>query len=128
MKPDWTARRQRHERTGRRAETAAALWLQLKGYRILDRRARTPAGEIDLIAARGKMLVFVEVKSRASLAAAQEAVTPETRRRVADAARLWVSRHRRMQDWRWRFDIIALAPGRLPKHLPDAWRQEATAG
>jgi putative endonuclease len=127
MKPDWTALRRQREGAGRRAETAAALWLQLKGYRILERRVRTPVGEIDLVAARGKMLVFVEVKSRATLAAAQEAVTPETRRRIAEAARLWVSRHRRMQDWRWRFDIVALAPGRLPKHLPGAWRQDAPA-
>jgi putative endonuclease len=128
MKPDWTALRKGRERSGRRAETAAALWLQLKGYRILERRVRTPVGEIDLVAARGRMLVFVEVKSRATLAAAQEAVTPEARRRIAEAARLWVSRRRSMQDWRWRFDIVALAPGRLPRHLPDAWRQEARTG
>lgn len=125
MKTDRTALRRQREGAGRRAETAAALWLQLKGYRILERRVRTPVGEIDLIVARGKMLVFVEVKSRATIAAAQEAVTPETRRRIAEAARLWVSRKRSMQDWRWRFDIVALAPGRLPKHLPDAWRQDA---
>jgi putative endonuclease len=127
MKTDWSLVRRSRERSGRRAETAAALWLQLKGYRILERRARTPACEIDLVAARGKMLVFVEVKSRATIEAAQEAVTPDACRRLAEAARLWVARHRRMQDWRWRFDIIALAPGRLPKHLPDAWRQDARA-
>jgi putative endonuclease len=127
MKTDWSALRRQREGAGRRAESAAALWLRLKGYRILERRVRTPMGEIDIVAARDRMLVFVEVKSRASLAAAQEAVTPEARRRIAEAARLWVSRHRRMHDWRWRFDIVALAPGRLPKHLRDAWRQEAPA-
>jgi putative endonuclease len=113
------------ERSGRRAEAAAALWLQLKGYRILERRARTPLGEIDLVAARKRMLVFVEVKSRSSFEAALEAVTPELRRRVAQAARLWVSRHRKTQDWLWRFDIVLLSPGRLPRHMRDAWRAES---
>jgi putative endonuclease len=122
MKPDWTRLRQGRERSGRHAETAAGLWLQLKGYRIRDRRVRTPLGEIDLVASRGKMLVFVEVKSRQTFEAALEAVTPETRRRIEQAARLWVGRRRSMQDWLWRFDIVLLAPGRLPRHMPDAWR------
>lgn len=124
MKPDWTRLRQSRERGGRQAESAAALWLQLKGYRILDRRVRTKGGEIDLIAARGKMLVFVEVKSRKTLEAALDAVTPENRRRIEAAAHLWVSRHRKLQDWLWRFDIVMLAPGRLPRHMRDAWRAE----
>jgi putative endonuclease len=125
VKTDATARRRMLERSGRRAEAAAALWLQLKGYRIIERRARTPLGEIDLVAARGKMLVFVEVKSRSSFGMALEAVTPELRSRVAQAARLWVSRHRKMQDWLWRFDIVLLSPGRLPRHMRDAWRAES---
>lgn len=125
MKIDGAARRRVFERSGRRAEAAAALWLQLKGYRILERRARTPLGEIDLVAARKKMLVFVEVKSRPSFEAALEAVTPELRRRVGQAARLWVSRHRKTQDWLWRFDIVLLSPGRLPRHMRDAWRAES---
>ena len=124
MKTDQGARRRMFERSGRRAEAAAALWLQLKGYRILERRARTPLGEIDLVAARRNMLIFVEVKSRHSFEAALEAVTPELRRRVEQAARLWVSRRRTMQNWLWRFDIVLLSPGRLPRHMPDAWRAE----
>jgi putative endonuclease len=125
MKGDAAARRRMFERSGRRAEAAAALWLQLKGYRILERRARTPLGEIDLVAGRGKMLIFVEVKSRPRFDAALEAVTPELRRRVEQAARLWVSRHRKKQDWLWRFDIVLLSPGRLPRHMRDAWRAES---
>lgn len=117
-------KRRRHERRGRQSETAAALWLQLKGYRILDRRARTPACEIDLVAAKGKMLIFVEVKSRGSFATALDAVTPHFQRRLQDAANIWVSRHRKMHDWLWRFDLVLLAPGRLPRHMPDAWRAE----
>ena len=117
-------KRRRHERRGRQAENAAALWLQLKGYRILDRRARTSACEIDLVAAKGRMLVFVEVKARNRAEAALDAVTPQLQRRLQDAANIWVSRHRKMHDWLWRFDIVLLAPGRLPRHMPDAWRAE----
>jgi putative endonuclease len=122
MKPEWVRLRQRRERSGRQAETAAGLWLQLKGYRIRERRVRTPLGEIDLVASKGKILVFVEVKSRQTFEAALEAVTPETQRRIEQAARLWVGRRHTMQDWLWRFDIVLLAPGRLPRHMPDAWR------
>jgi putative endonuclease len=122
MTTDWSRVRKSRERSGRRAETAAALWLQLKGYRILERRARTPLGEIDIVAARKNMLIFVEVKSRANLEAALDSVTPELRRRVEQAARLWVGRKRSMQDRLWRFDLVLLAPGRLPRHMRDAWR------
>jgi putative endonuclease len=124
MKPDWTRLRQGRERSGRQAETAAALWLQFKGYRIRDRRVRTKIGEIDLVASKGRMLIFVEVKSRKTREAALDAVTAETQRRIEQAARLWVSRRRNMQDWLWRFDIVLLAPGRLPRHMRDAWRAE----
>ena len=54
---------------GQKAETLAALWLRLKGYRILARRFRAPPGEIDLVARRGRVLALVEVKARADLAA-----------------------------------------------------------
>jgi putative endonuclease len=119
---DRTDERRRREQAGRRAETAAALWLQLKGYRILDRRARTPACEIDLVAAKGRLLVFVEVKSRRTFAGAIEAVTPQLRARLEQAANQWVSRRRKLAQHVWRFDIVTLSPGRLPRHVRDAWR------
>ena len=59
-------KRQRAESGGRRAETLAAWWLRLKGWRILATRARTPVGEVDLVARRGRTLAFVEVKARAT--------------------------------------------------------------
>jgi putative endonuclease len=124
MTSDGARNRRLHERRGRQAEIAAGLWLQLKGYRILDRRSRTPLGEIDIVAMKGRMLVFVEVKSRQTFEAALEAVTLETRRRIEQAARLWVGRKRKLQDRLWRFDIVLLAPGRLPRHMPGAWRAE----
>ncbi len=123
-KSDHSILRRLRERSGRRAENAAALWLQIKGYRILDRRARTPACEIDLVATKGRTLVFVEVKSRQTQAAALDAVTPDLRQRLERAANLWVSRRRNLKDHFWRFDVVLLAPGRLPRHMKDAWRAE----
>src|SRR5689334_7932172 len=122
-KPDTFLRRVR-EQQGRRAENAAALWLQMKGYRILARRVRTPACEIDLIAGRRNLLVFVEVKSRATQDKALESVMPDLRRRIEAAARIWVSGRPKLRSHPWRFDIVLLAPGRLPRHMRDAWRAE----
>jgi len=123
-KAENTILRRLRERKGRRAENAAALWLQLKGYRILDRRARTPACEIDLIATKGNRLVFIEVKSRRTRESALESVTPQLRKRIEQAARIWVTGRHKLQKHLWRFDIVLLAPGRLPRHMLDAWRSE----
>jgi putative endonuclease len=120
-----TQQRRAREQAGRRAEASAALWLRLKGYRILDRRARTPHGEIDLVVLRGNILAFVEVKARARLEAALEAATPELRSRVERAARMWAGRRHGMELRNWRFDVIAIVPGRMPHHVRDAWRPES---
>lgn len=123
-KPENAILRRLREQKGRRAENAAALWLQMKGYRILDRRARTPACEIDIIAGKKNMLVFVEVKSRATREQALESVTPGLRQRLEQAANIWVSSRHKLQKHLWRFDIVAMSPGRLPRHIRDAWRAE----
>jgi putative endonuclease len=125
LKPKLKLTRQQREKRGRDAESAAALWLRLKGYRILDRRVKTPRGEIDLIASKGKMLIFVEVKAREEMGKALEAVTPDLQRRVQDAANIWVSRKPKLANWLWRFDIVLIAPGGVPRHMRDAWRAEA---
>jgi len=125
MKRKITLTRQQREKRGRDAESAAALWLRLKGYRILDRRVKTPKGEIDLVASKGKMLIFVEVKARDEMGKALDAVTPELQRRVQDAANIWVSRKPKLANWLWRFDIVLIAPGGVPRHMRDAWRAEA---
>ena len=110
-------RRQRAEGRGRRAETVAAWFLRLKFYRILARRYRTPVGEIDLIARRGRTIVFIEVKQRPSDVAAIEAVTFKTRRRIARAAELWVAAHPAAATLDQRFDVVIAVPRRLPRHL-----------
>lgn len=107
------------------AEGVAALWLMLKGYRILDRRRRAPtgsgAGEIDLVARRGRTLAFVEVKFRPDLDRAAFAIGAEQRRRIARAAEALVARHPRLGGLEIRFDAVLVAPWRWPRHLPGAW-------
>jgi len=106
---------------GRRAEVLAAIWLMAKGYRILGFRLATPLGEIDLLAQRGRVLAVVEVKQRATIEDALDAVTPTQRDRLRRAA-AHLSAHRAgLRDLLVRLDLIALAPGRPPRHLPDAW-------
>jgi len=107
-------------RRGRFSELVAAAMLMAKGYRILARRCRTPYGEIDLIAVRGKRLAFVEVKRRATRLEAEAALTPYQARRMARAAEFWVSRNARYRDHDRGLDALLVMPGRLPVHLLDA--------
>lgn len=109
-------------RLGLSAETRAALWLRLKGYRILARRYRTPRGEIDLIARRGKTIAFVEVKARANRNAALEAISPQAQRRIVEAAHIWLSTNPGCMDVTLRFDAMLIAPRRLPHHMANAWQ------
>jgi len=120
------ADRRRREARGRRAETQGLWWLRLHGYRILARRQRTPHGEIDIVARRGRVIAFVEVKTRADLAQAVEAVTPRQRRRIARAAAAYLAAHPDLARATVRFDVIAVAPRRLPRHLTDAWQAEGS--
>lgn len=114
-------KRQHAEKVGRRAEWLAALLLMLKGFAIVERRLKNPAGEIDLIAKRGKLVIFVEVKARARTDDAIEAVTPRNRARVGAAAEMYLSRRQVLAECMRRYDIIAVAGWRM-RHIPDAWR------
>jgi putative endonuclease len=125
-RPDGAARRLA-ERRGRRAETLAAWVLRLKGYRILARRWRTSVGEVDLIARRGRLIAFVEVKQRPNLAEAAEAVTPAARRRIARAASAWLAAHPAAAALDLRFDVIICVPHRLPHHMIAAFDAEDAA-
>jgi putative endonuclease len=114
-------KRQRAERGGRRAESLAAWWLRLKGWHILARRVRTPLGEVDLIARRGNILAFVEVKARASADQADIALDDYRLRRVAAAAEALAPRYARPGD-DLRIDAMFIIPRHFPRHLPDVWR------
>jgi putative endonuclease len=107
---------------GRRGEWLAALFLLLKGYRILGFRLQTPQGEIDILALKGRTLAVVEVKRRTSLITALEAVSPNQRARIRRAAATLAARRPRLAGASVRLDLMALAPGRLPVHIPDAWK------
>ena len=112
--------RQVAEARGRKAETVAAWWLRLKGWRIIGRRARVPGGEVDLIARRGRTLAFVEVKQRATQDAAAWALDEYRLRRVAVAAERLAHRYAREGD-DIRIDALFIVPGRLPRHLANVW-------
>ena len=110
--------------SGRRAEVIAALWLMAKGYRVLGFRLKTPFAEIDLLALRGKVLAGVEVKTRTNIEAALAAVGGEQRSRLRRALRFVAGKRRGLADATIRLDLMAFAPGRLPRHIPDAWSED----
>ena len=112
--------RRRAERWGRRAETIAAWWLRLKGYRVLARRVRTPVGEIDLVVRRGRALAFVEVKARPDDASAGDAISAANRRRISRAANALFARFGRECETA-RIDAVLITPWRLPRHVVGAW-------
>lgn len=115
--------RRRAFRRGHAAESAAAWLLRCKGYRIVARRVRTPLGEIDIIARRGRLTAFVEVKQRLLRDVALEAVSPRQARRLVAAARWWIAAQPAALTGQgdWRFDIVAVTPYLLPRHLPNAF-------
>jgi len=103
------------------AESKAAAFLIMKGYRILARRFRSPVGEIDIVARRRGALVFVEVKARASYEEAVEAVTEQQRRRIVAAAEYWLAARGGEVGGDIRFDVVVVTPGKIPRHLPAAF-------
>ncbi|MEJ7934538.1 YraN family protein [Sphingobium sp. AN558] len=108
------------EKRGRQAERIAGWWLRLKGWQIVGRRMRTAAGEVDLVARKGVMLAFVEVKARANGADLDLAIDERRLARVAAAAEiLWHSLAKPGDDMR--IDVILLAPGHRPRHLANVW-------
>ena len=113
-----TSRAEREAR-GRRGESLAAWYLRFKGWRILARRVKTPRGEIDLIARRGAVVAFVEVKWRASAAELDHAIDAYRLRRVLAAAEAVGHRYARPDDQQ-RIDVVLLAPGRFPRHMANA--------
>lgn len=114
------AQRRDAEAAGRRGERLAAWWLRLKGWRILDQRVRTPAGEVDLVAQKGALIAFVEVKTRGSAAELDFAIDQRRLARVAAAAEVLMP-HYATAGEDIRVDVILLAPGTAPRHIENAW-------
>jgi len=114
--------RRRAERAGRAAETLAAWFLRIKGYRIVATRYKTPVGEIDIVARRKKLVAIVEVKHRAGSAAAHaQALEAVNTARIVRASEWFIAAHPRYQGFDFRFDVISVAPGRWPHHLVNAF-------
>lgn len=113
------------ERRGRFAELLCVWSLRLRGWRILEQRLAGKrglgVGEIDIVAKRGNVIAFIEVKARASHTAALEAVTAPQRARIARAAEIFIARFPDGAAYDVRFDVMTVS-GLLPIHVADAWR------
>jgi putative endonuclease len=118
---------------GINAEKAASFWLQLKGYKILERRYKTTFSEIYLIVRYKDVIAFVEVKARSSKIEALESITPNMKRRIENAARYYIS-HNDFTNYNMRFDVVAVTPIKLANfkagqffihHLDNAWQATA---
>jgi len=107
----------RSHRQGHDAEWIAALWLMLKGYQVLAFRLKGRDGEIDILARRGRVLAAVEVKRRATLEAATLALGPDQHQRLIRAAEAAARGRPALSGLDLRIDMVALAPGRFPRHL-----------
>ncbi len=113
--------RKLREQQGRCGEALAGWYLRVKGWRILARRVKTPRGEIDLIARRGRTVAFVEVKWRQRAEDLDHAIDEYRLRRVVAAAEAVAARFVRTGDLQ-RIDVLLLAPGRWPRHIVNAWQ------
>ena len=122
--PEGQRIRQRHEWRGRVAEMIAIWWLRLRGYQIEGHRIKTPVGEIDLIAKRRKILVFIEVKLRPTHDMAMYSVSRHQQQRIVRAAHAYVASKSPRSPIDMRFDVITLSPWSCPRHLIDAWRPD----
>jgi putative endonuclease len=111
-------------RRGRLAELLCRCHLRLRGWRIVARDWRCPQGEIDILARRGEVLAAIEVKTRRDAATAAEAVQRRQRRRIARAASAFLSTRPDLAGLALRFDVMLVAPARLPVHLAGAWQGE----
>ena len=104
-------------RSGRHEERRAALWYRVRGYRILGTNIWAGGNELDVIARRGRKLVFCEVKSKGGTRFGDplEMVTPEKQRRVRRAAEAWLQAHPEAHGLTVSFDVIALRGKRLER-------------
>lgn len=116
--------RAEREAQGRRGEWLAAWYLRLTGWRILAQRVKTPRGEVDIVAQRGNLVVFVEVKWRRDLRDLALAVDHHRLRRVAAAAEVLAPRYARAGE-DVRIDVILIAPRQWPRRIANAWQSGA---
>ena len=112
----------RAARAGRRAETLAVCWLRAKAYRIVARNYKRRRGEVDIIARRGRVLVFVEVKYCHHKNATKASVASRQWQRIGAAAEDFTAQHPAFRAHVWRFYMVVCAPRQWPRHIADCWR------
>lgn len=115
-------KRRQAEKSGRRGEAVAALMYRLYGYRILQTRFKTKLGEIDLIARKKDVIVFIEVKHRRDYETGVYSVTSAQTRRIDGAANLFMARLRGVDHCERRNDIVITGARFWPHRIKDAWR------
>ncbi len=121
-KPAATYKKRAAYKRGLMGEHLAAMLLRLKGYRIIAMRYRNPAGEIDIIARRGKVVAFVEVKARSDEASALESISHKQKQRISRAADHWLAEQAsKGKSFFGRFDVIVLGAGMIPHHIQGVW-------
>ncbi|AKK20188.1 YraN family protein [Candidatus Liberibacter africanus] len=103
------------------AEVLSAIFLMIKGWKIIALRYRNRCGEIDIIARRNNFVIFVEVKARKNFQNAIFAVSNKNCKRIRAASKIWIAQQTNYQLLSYQYDIIAVAPWRLPRHLPNAF-------
>jgi putative endonuclease len=116
--------RLRAQRRGRLAELLCRWHLRLRFWRIVAVDWRCPSGEIDILARRRGVLAIIEVKTRGNLAAAAASVLPRQRRRIVRAASAFLLTRPDLAGLALRFDVMLMAPRRMPRHLPNAWQAD----
>ena len=117
------AERRTRDARGRRAETLCVWRLRLSGWRILARRFRSPVGEIDIVARRGRTVAFIEVKARIDSGTAAESLGARQQQRIIRAAEHFLKLRPQHAEAVLRFDVMLVAPWRMPVRLADAWRE-----
>lgn len=105
------------------AEGAAEIFLRAKGYKIIERRYKTKVGEVDIIALDGDVLVFVEVKARATLDDALFSITPKMRGRISDAAMAFLTENPNYTMRPMRFDVMAVKLPFTIRHMENAFME-----
>lgn len=103
------------------AEKIAAVFLCLKGYKILEKRYKNHFGEIDLIAKKACVIIFVEVKARKTKATIEEVLRPSQLKRIKRSAELFIAQNPQFHNYDLRFDFIEIGKNFWPKHQKNFW-------
>lgn len=101
------------------AEKIAIFLLRLKGYQILHWRYKSHYGEIDIVAKKSRVIIFVEVKARSRKTLIEEVLTPRQISRIKKSAEFFIAQNRRFQDHDLRFDFIEITKFHFPRHYPN---------